>query len=283
MLLLHYVSEEAGQASRIYAACRWASLAALLCVLAGAILAVTVPSQVLTVTPLGDGTHAASKSTLDYLFFKAPQALGVALALLLLGANAAKRPFTKPWLLVLGLCFAWAYYLGYALADELFPNLHLAQDPNVLLSGILLVSFATIAIITPLLLATQARNKKALLALLVPLACVLAFVPHYEGAAQTWLSPGLFRILALAMLVPALWQRREAPLDERMRGRLVPIGVAVTAVIVAVIIVALSALSPNAFGAAGKTYASALAVASLVLIGAMSGLEVGPFLLRRST
>jgi hypothetical protein len=274
LLLLYYASERAREEPThglIYSLCRIASIVIAGGALAGA-FALLVPSLISTAPPTATG-YEEQLGILGFWLFKFPQVLGITLALALLSWQAiSRRTRATDKIILAGLCFAWAYFVGFGIQDE-WSN---AQRWWVLL--VFAASLITTAILIPSHWFFSRAGRGLALAGSATLVVGLlgTFVPQTENMIGALLAPGTFRLMAGAALAVALWPRRteQVLLDRSARVRLVPVGAAFLASLVGFTIRALAVLRPSHIDASTITYSLALMLTSLFLVGLLSVLQV---------
>lgn len=278
MLLLYHASEanQAGSAKRwIHKTCRVLAIAAAVLGLTGMLAAATWTSSILTVDPV-EGGHKVTAGPWALAFFDAPQFIGVAFALVLLSFVKSSQQTWKDRAILVGLCVGWASSLARPLARQVM------NTTSVPLLIILAVAATCVVLIVPARLLWSARHEpsKAVLAAVGGAAAIvgaglLAWVgPHANGMWSTLLGPGMFRLLSLALLVPALWpnhismtlQQKDAP------TKVLPLGVCTLAVAIATAIIPTD--STNLIDSVWHTYAGGLAMASLAIIGSIGAFQL---------
>jgi hypothetical protein len=266
LLLLLYTSQQAEPDSRMYHIARWSALVAAACMVVGLILAATIPSQVLTITPNPTG-HQVKLGALDAVF-QDSNTLGIALSLILLTRIAVATKTKTMRNLLFGLALAWAYSFTFNLVDQALQDGYWSHfDTNAWSSIPLAVAAAVAVVCLPIM--WWRSSYSPIHAGILMLAGVLAIVDHQENMVGALFAPGLPRLVAAGWLAWSLPSFE--PIDRNTVARMFPVGFSVLATVVALGIIEANALtfasSTKTLGPVLLTMEASLALASFAIIG----------------
>jgi hypothetical protein len=253
----------------------------------GLILAATMPSQVLTITPNPTG-HEVKLGALDAVF-QDSNTLGIALSLILLTRIAVATKTKAMRNLLFGLALAWAYSFTFNLVDQALKDDYWSHFDTNAWSSIPLAVAAAVAVVWLPVMWWRSSYSPIHAGILV-VAGVLAIVDHQENIVGALFAPGLPRLVAAGWLAWSLPSFE--PIDRNTAARMFPVGFSVLATVVALGIIEANALtfarSTKTLGPVLLTMEASLALASFAIIGllglayAAKGLRTGMRLQRPS-